>query len=97
MADNESEQTTPKQPTSKKATADDETVSDEKKCPECGAPVNNLRATCPNCGHEYSEEDYDNPEAGSEFRTGSELEDDEKGERVRQSEAQAGGGERQES
>jgi hypothetical protein len=58
----------------------DETISDSKQCPECGAPVENLRATCPTCGHEYKESDYDDTEAGNEFLTGSEL--DEQGEEI---------------
>lgn len=55
--------------------AEDETISDSEKCPECGAPVENLRATCPNCGYEYKDDDYDQPDAGKEFETGSELDD----------------------
>ena len=53
----------------------DETVSDSKTCPECGEPIENVRATCPNCGYEYSDKDYDQPDAGSEFVTGSEIDD----------------------
>lgn len=53
----------------------DGTISEDKECPECGAPVENLRATCPNCGHEYSDKDYDQPDAGAEFIAGSEIDD----------------------
>jgi rubredoxin len=55
---------------------DDGTISDSATCPECGAPVENLRATCPNCGYEYKKGDYDDPEAGDEFRTGSQIDDE---------------------
>ena len=54
---------------------EDDTISTEKKCPECGAPVENLRKTCSACGYEYKSEDYDDTEAGSEFITGSEIDD----------------------
>jgi len=55
--------------------AGDETISSSKKCPGCGAPIENLRASCPNCGYDYKPEDYDDTEAGNEFLTGSELDD----------------------
>jgi uncharacterized OB-fold protein len=58
----------------------DETISDSKKCPECGEPIENVRASCPNCGYEYQEKDYDKPDAGEEFVTGSEI--DESGEEI---------------
>jgi len=54
---------------------EDETISDSKTCPECGAPIENLRATCPQCGYQYQAGDYDDEEAGNEFLTGSELDD----------------------
>lgn len=54
----------------------DETISEAKKCPECGAPVENLRKTCPACGYEYKEGDYDDSDAGNEFLTGSEVDDE---------------------
>ncbi|MDQ3963554.1 MAG: zinc ribbon domain-containing protein [Actinomycetota bacterium] len=53
----------------------DDTISSEKSCPECGAPVENLRKTCSKCGYEYKESDYDDTDAGSEFITGSEIDD----------------------
>lgn len=53
----------------------DDTISDSKKCPECGDPIENVRATCPNCGYEYQEGDYDQPDAGSEFNAGTEVDD----------------------
>ena len=55
--------------------AADDTISDSKECPECGEPIENVRATCPNCGYEYKGSDYDQPEAGKEFVTGSEIDD----------------------
>ncbi|HWC14906.1 MAG TPA: hypothetical protein VG929_09975 [Actinomycetota bacterium] len=58
-----------------KRATEDETISDSETCPECGAPIENLRATCPNCGYEYSDDDYDQPDAGKEFEAGTELDD----------------------
>ena len=58
------------------AAEEDETVSEDKTCPECGEPVHNLRATCPNCGFEYSGDQYDDAEAGKEFIAGSEVDTD---------------------
>ncbi|MFN2388383.1 MAG: hypothetical protein ABR575_02070 [Actinomycetota bacterium] len=57
------------------AAAEDDTVSDSQKCPECDEPVHNLRATCPNCGYEYSDSDRDDPEAGAEFVAGTEIDE----------------------
>ncbi len=57
----------------------DETVSDSNTCPECEEPVHNLRATCPNCGHEYDDSERDDDEAGTEFAAGTEIPDEEKG------------------
>ena len=54
----------------------DDTLADEKKCPECGEPVDDVRATCINCGYEYKDEDHEDPEAGSEFVTGSQIDDE---------------------
>jgi hypothetical protein len=56
----------------------DDHVSASKKCPDCGEPIDNLRATCPQCGYRYQESDYDEPEAGTEFEAGAAL--DESGE-----------------
>jgi rubredoxin len=53
----------------------DDTISDAKKCPECGEPIENVRATCPNCGYEYQDSDYDQPDAGAEFNAGTEVDD----------------------
>lgn len=63
---------------------DDETVSDEAKCPECGEPVHNLRMACPMCGHEYEDKEYDDDDAGTEFRAGSEIDESELGEKVKE-------------
>ena len=54
----------------------EDTLADEKKCPECGAPVDDVRATCINCGYEYSDEDHEDLDAGSEFVTGSQIDDE---------------------
>ena len=56
-----------------KRQAEDETISDSKQCPECGEPIENVRASCPNCGYEYKESDYDQPDAGTEFTAGVEV------------------------
>lgn len=61
---------------------EDETSSDSKTCPECGVPIYNLRKNCPNCGYEYKDEDYDDADVGSEFTAGSEVPDEEVGEKV---------------
>ncbi|MDQ3958185.1 MAG: hypothetical protein M3273_07695 [Actinomycetota bacterium] len=53
-----------------------EFVSDTNKCPECGEPVDNLRKTCIKCGHEYSADEYDDTDAGTEFRAGSAVDDE---------------------
>ena len=54
---------------------EDETISDLKKCPECDEPIENVRASCPNCGYEYKDSDYDQPDAGSDFIAGTEMDD----------------------
>lgn len=63
---------------------EDETVSDKATCPECGEPVHNLRMTCPMCGHEYKDKEYDDEDAGTEFRAGAEVDDDEVGDAVKE-------------
>jgi ribosomal protein S27AE len=57
-------------------TPTDEHISTEKECPECGAPIENLRASCPKCGYDYKDDDYDEPEAGNEFVAGSNVTDE---------------------
>lgn len=54
----------------------DDTLASDKKCPECGEPVDDVRATCINCGYEYKDEDHEDMEAGSEFVTGSQIDDE---------------------
>lgn len=54
----------------------DDTLAENKTCPECGAPVDDVRATCINCGYEYKEEDHEDLEAGSEFTSGSQIDDE---------------------
>ncbi len=56
-------------------TAFEEYASDNK-CPECGEPIIDVRANCPNCGYEYQESDYGDTEAGSEFVAGSAVDDE---------------------
>ena len=58
----------------------------DKKCPECGAPIEDVRVSCPNCGYEYRESDYSDPEAGTEFRAGTAV-DDEGNEEIDEDEA----------
>ena len=53
-----------------------DTTSDEKKCPECDEPIDNVRVTCPNCGYEYKDEDYDDKEAGKDFVAGTHVDDE---------------------
>lgn len=48
----------------------------DKECPECGEPIVEVRASCPNCGYEYKKEDYSDEEAGSEFLAGSAVDDE---------------------
>lgn len=67
MTDTEKEQTEQKE--------QDDTVSSDKECPECGHPIENLRKTCPECGYEYKDDDYDDPEAGNEYLAGSNIDD----------------------
>jgi len=44
-------------------------------CPECGEPIDNLRASCKECGYEYKDGDYTDTEAGNEFLSGSNIDD----------------------
>jgi len=53
-----------------------EEYAGENKCPECDEPVIEVRANCPNCGYEYKESDYSDEEAGSEFVSGSAVDDE---------------------
>src|SRR5688572_12697692 len=54
----------------------EEHLSESSTCSECGEPVDNLRKTCPHCGHEYSEDEFDDKEAGNEFKAGAALDDE---------------------
>lgn len=53
-----------------------EEYAGDNECPECGEPVIEVRANCPNCGYEYKDSDYSDQEAGSEFVSGSAVDDD---------------------
>lgn len=53
-----------------------EEYTGDKECPECGEPVIDVRANCPNCGYEYKDDDYADKEAGSEFVAGSAVDDE---------------------
>ena len=48
----------------------------DKECPECGEPIIEVRASCPNCGYEYKDDDYSDEDAGSEFVAGSAVDDE---------------------
>lgn len=54
----------------------DDTLAKEKKCPECGAPVDDVRATCMDCGYEYKDEDHEDLNAGSDFVAGSQIDEE---------------------
>lgn len=53
-----------------------EEYSGDNECPECGSPIIDVRANCPNCGYEYKESDYGDKEAGSEFVAGSAVDEE---------------------
>lgn len=53
-----------------------DTLADQKTCPQCGAPVDDVRATCIDCGYEYGDEDHEDTEAGNEFMAGSQIDDE---------------------
>ena len=53
-----------------------ETKGKGNTCPECNEPIDDLRATCANCGYEYKDEDYDDPEQGNEVLSGSNIDDE---------------------
>ncbi len=37
------------------------------KCPKCEEPVHEKRVSCPNCGHEYTKDDYTTDPEPDEF------------------------------
>jgi rubredoxin len=53
-----------------------DTLAESKKCPECGAPVDDVRATCIDCGYEYKDEDHEDPDAGHDFVSGTQVDDE---------------------
>jgi hypothetical protein len=75
-AEQENEQESKQDQTAPGDDSAEETKSSDKECPECGEPIDNLRATCANCGYEYQEGDYDDPEAGNEYLSGSNVDDE---------------------
>lgn len=72
----ENEERTKDEEGTKENNRPDDTLASEKKCPECGEPVDDVRATCINCGYEYTDEDHEDPDAGSEFVAGSQIDDE---------------------
>ena len=53
-----------------------EEYAGDNECPECGEPVIEVRANCPKCGYEYKDSDYSDKEAGSEFVSGTAVDDE---------------------
>lgn len=53
-----------------------DTTSSSNKCPECGAPVDDVRVTCPRCGYEYKTEDHESDSVGHEFTAGTAVDDE---------------------
>lgn len=51
-------------------------MTEEHKCPECGAEIDDVRVTCSKCGYEYRSSDYDDTQAGNEFTAGSAVDDE---------------------
>ena len=51
-------------------------MAEKSKCPDCGEEIEDLRATCANCGYQYKDEDYDDKEAGMEFMAGKRVDDE---------------------
>ena len=45
-------------------------------CPECGDPIDDLRASCKKCGYEYKDSDYSDTEKGNEFIAGTNMDDE---------------------
>lgn len=82
MSDQEKDQDQQEQESDQedKRVSDAETAFEEytgdNKCPECGEPVIEVRANCPKCGYEYQDSDYSDKEAGSEFVSGSAVDDE---------------------
>jgi ribosomal protein L37AE/L43A len=61
-----------------KKDSSEQSKSDSKgnECPECGEPIDDLRASCKECGYEYKDSDYTDEEAGNEFLSGSNIDDE---------------------
>ena len=72
-----------------------EEYAGDNECPECGEPIIEVRANCPNCGYEYKDSDYTDKEAGSEFISGSAVDDE--GNEIPDDETGGGGEEDSES
>ena len=54
---------------------EDRGVDEDAKCPECGAPIENVRTSYPNCGDMYQDDDYTDEEAGTDFRAGTAIDE----------------------
>ncbi|MEA2498331.1 MAG: hypothetical protein QOH26_736 [Actinomycetota bacterium] len=63
-------------PDYKRTTDPEAGEKDTGECPDCGAPIDNVRVTCPNCGRQYEKDDYSDTEAGNEFRAGTAIDDE---------------------
>ena len=63
-------------PDHKRTTDPEADEKDTGECPDCGAPIDNVRVTCPNCGREYEKDDYSDTEEGNEFKAGTALDDE---------------------
>ena len=76
MAEETKEKDTEERSEPKAGGEQDESKSDNKTCPECNEPIDNVRKTCANCGYEYKDSDYDDTDAGNEFMAGSNIDDE---------------------
>lgn len=66
----------PEQEQSTDAGAGVQDTTIDKQCSECGAPVDDIRVTCPKCGAEYKPEDHEHKGMGHEFTAGTAVDED---------------------